>query len=102
MTYAQFHEAVRAILVGRHASFYTELATAEHHPERIDVQWWIRVPSLAHGDFGPHGFACHSADPNRVLAWLRGAIRDEAATGPALAHAKLLATGGAPSLRRVK
>lgn len=93
MTHSELHMAVRTLLRGTpFVGFSICVNSVEHHPNRIAVEYAIHIEGL--------GRAFRSADPKRLLVWVRQAIKDvEFDNAP---PAVLRQIGSAPRLRRVK
>lgn len=92
MTHSDLHMAVRLILRGTpYVAFHVGVTSTELHPARVAIEYLIFIPGIER--------QFRSADPKRILSWVRAAVKAEVDEAP---PAALLAIGSPPRLRRVK
>lgn len=93
MTHSDIHMAVRLLLRRtRYQSFQVGISSSEHHVGRVLVEYEVYINGIDR--------RFRSADPKRLLAWVRDAIKvSEVDEEPPPA---LIAIGGPPRLRSVK
>jgi hypothetical protein len=93
MTHSELHMAIRTLLRGTpFAGFVVTVQSVERHPNRIAVEYIAQIDGISR--------AYRSADPARLLMWVRQAIKEvQFDQAP---PAVLRAIGSAPRLRRVK
>lgn len=93
MTHSELHMAVRTLLSATpYQGFTVGVRSIEHHPNRIAVEYCVQINGIDR--------SFQSADPKRLLAWVRSAIKP--VEFDTAAPAVLRAIGSAPPLRRVK
>jgi len=77
MTLADFHLAVRRLLVGTPYTAFTVLVeVVEQHPGRVAVEWRVYIPRPGTADSLYH----RGGDPVRVLAAVKERVREERET----------------------